>query len=191
MVDLLIDAWKQHLATLISDCWNSIAFWRSLGLILLTVVAVGIAFWKRLADWIFDQKSIEHDVALFKSADSVVNEAFLDDLLNGNLYHRWCRGKDASVLDHFCQEFSRVGNQYLHRNLKLVMGEFLQNLSSLNHFIAHNFFPVGSDDHLKLYPETIDRDRYDDYVKQLNTLTDTAWKSYLKYRATVKTKLKV
>jgi hypothetical protein len=143
----------------------------------------------------------EHDVALFRKGDATVNEAFLDNLLNGNLYNHWFERPDMRAVGHFCGDFRREENQFLDKRAADAVGELIQALSALNKFVGVNFFPSHMPNDAKrsfLHHELREshdeaqRDRYwKVLVPELNRLIDVAWESYKTYRATIKRRLMV
>ena len=191
MLDLLIGAWKQHLGAALGSWWDSVAVWRTVGLVLLAAV-VAAAKWRRhIAVWLIDRRSYEHDLAIFKKADDAVTESFLADLLNADLYNMRCSYKDIARAGHFCEDFNRIENQYLSRRLRRTMEKFRKNLSEVDYFVGKHFFAIN-DDRLKLYPERrLDDKEYAAYIKEMHALTLAAWEAYKEYRAAVKRLLKV
>lgn len=81
----------------------------------------------------------EHDVALFKKGDATVNESFLDDLLNSDLYNHWVNVPDIRKVGHFCSDFQREENQFLGRKVRKAMLETIRTLRDLNAFVGVNF----------------------------------------------------
>jgi hypothetical protein len=149
--------------------------------------------------------SREHDVALFKKGDETVNEAFLDNLLNGNLYNHWCWLSDIRTVRHFAQDFRREENQYLDRGVRRAALDAVGTLQKVDSFVGQHCFtllglPAPDPDDgiaLHLYPELRDsedqerRERYEQCARDLDDLTTAAWDAYRKYRATVRNRLKV
>lgn len=141
--------------------------------------------------------SREHDVALFKKGDATVNEAFLDALLNRDLYDQRCWLEDIRTVRHFCEDFGREENQFLDRKVRKAALNAVQKLAAVDAFVATNFFPVNDSDKLRLYPEMRHsddeklRNHYRKHAKELNALTEAAWDAYRQYRAAVRERLKV
>lgn len=140
----------------------------------------------------------EHDKTLFRKGDATVNEAFLDTLLNGNLYHLWCWVADIRPVRHFCQDSVREENQFLDRKVKRKALKAIQRLAAVDSFVATHFFTANNNaEMLRLYPEWRDsadeerRTQYWNYAKELNALTERAWEAYRTYRATVRDRLMV
>ena len=143
----------------------------------------------------------EHDVALFKKADAIVNESFLNDLLNSDLYNHWCYMRDIRAVGHFCTDSTREENQFLDKKVAKAADDAIRALSEVRSFVGKNFFMSdmpNDDDRLFLHrelresPDDVQRDRYwKVLVPELNRLTDVAWEAYKTYRATVRRRLMV
>jgi len=186
----LIDAWKQ-LTPFLQPLWDSLHLWRSLGLFLFTVVVVGLLFRRPLARWFLDERSQEHDAALFKKTEEFVSDSFLKSFLNQHLSQRICLRKDMARIPRFYEEFNRQGNQFLDDKVKRAFGDLLRTLVKVNSFVSQHFFLNTDEDRLELHPKLIDKKRYEDYIKQLNGLINLTWGGYRHYRDTVKQQLKI
>ncbi len=144
-------------------------------------------------------QSRDHDVALFRKADATVNEVFVSDLLNADLYNRWCRVPDIRALRHFCDDYRREENQFLDQKVAKAALAAVEHLDAVDSFVGRHFFSVRemNDDIIRLYPElknaddAVGRDRYRQRAEELTELTAAAWAAYREYRATVKRRLKV
>jgi hypothetical protein len=158
----------------------------------------GLLFTSRAAS---QAQAREHDVALFKKGDTTVNEVFLDDLLNSDLYNHWCNRRDIRAVGRFCTDFRRAESQFLDGRVAEAVGKAILALRQLDSFVGKNFFTSdmpNDNDRLVLHhdlrdsPNEAQRDRYwNVLVPELNTLIDTAWEAYRQYRATVKKRLMV
>ncbi len=145
-------------------------------------------------------QSREHDLALFRKGDAAVNESFLDDLLNSDLYNHWCDIDNIRAVRHFWQDFEREENRFLDRKVRKAALAAIRALHDVDSFVAKNFFMSrlpNDEGRLFLYPELREaadeeeRARYWRFASDLNTLLGTAWELYKKYRATVKKRLMV
>lgn len=166
---------------------------------------VGVLKW--LGGLLFKSRAVshaqarEHDLALFKKGDATVNESFLNDLLNSDLFNHWCLLPDIQAVGHFCTDFKRVENQFLDRKVGDAADEAIMALNVVNSFVGVNFFrshmPNDRDrlflhHELRESPDEAKRDRYwKVLVPELNRLLDEAWEAYKTYRSTVKKRLMV
>jgi len=152
-------------------------------------------------EWILRGAAREHDIALFKKGNDLIDEEFLDNLLNSNLYNHWCWLADIQRVGHFCRDFSREENQFIDRRMKKVAGETLAALCKVNEFVGRHFFislqKNQEEKSLYLYPEMRhsddpeQRSHYERHEREIDALTSDAWKVYLRYRSTVRNRLKV
>jgi hypothetical protein len=143
----------------------------------------------------------EHDVALFKKGDTTVNESFLNDLLNSDLYYHRCSGPDIRAVSRFCTACRREENRFLDEAVAGTVDQAVSTLSELFSFVGKHFFtselPNDSDRlflnrTLRESPDETQRARYwNVLVPELNALTDAAWQAYKTYRATVRKRLMV
>ncbi len=189
-MDILTDFWQQ-LAPFLQPLWDSILLWRSVGLFLLGVVIVGFLFRRPLARWLSDERSQEHDAALFRKSEEFVSDRFLESFLNQYLSQQVCLRKDIARIPRFYEEFDRQGNQFLDRKVGRTFGDLLRTLMKVNGFVTQHFFLNTDEDRLELHPKLIDKKRYDAYVKELKGLINLTWGAYRGYRDTVKQELKV
>jgi hypothetical protein len=105
----------------------------------------------------------EHDVALFKKGDVTVNEPFLHNLLNNDLFNHWCKRADILAVQYFCTDFRREENRFLDKQVSEAADDAIKTLSAVDSFVAKNFFrshvPDGRD---KLARHRESRDSEDD-----------------------------
>lgn len=143
---------------------------------------------------VLDARVRAHDEALFNRWEEAVNERFLANLLNGTLYNLWCWRKDILRVAEFCEDMVRVESEYLDEPIKSHAKTVLSLLGQVEGFVAEHFYPIGGEDdtaRLKLYPQRIEKAKYDGYVKELHALTAAAWEAYLAFRQTIKQRLKM
>lgn len=192
-MDLVIEAWREHLAPFLAPLWDSATFWRTSVLLLLTVLAVAVMFRRWLADRVLGPGTREHDVAIFTAGNQLVDEPFLDDLLNRDLYNRHCQLDDIRRVPRFVGYLRRRENQYLDRSLRRVAAGLAQRLELVDGFVRKHFFTVRHDvGRLRLYPDDlIPKAAYDKAAAELHGLIGPAWKAFIKYRAQVQRRLRV
>ena len=164
---------------------------------------VGVLKW--LGGLLFKSRAVshaqarEHDVALFRKGDATVNESFLNDLLNSDLYNHWCRYEAIRDLGHFCEDYLREENQFLDPRVRKAARKAIGKLDEVDRFVGQHFFrsPRGREGMLRLYPELREaaederRTLYQRRASELTALTGEAWRAYKEYRATVKKRLMV
>jgi hypothetical protein len=190
-MNILIDLWRQELQPWINALWESATAWRVLLLGIITLIVVALMFRTRLARWVLGLSTHEHDVAIFKAADAIADEQFLDGLLNRDVYQGRCELDDAIRLDHFTQYLARTENQYRDRVVRRVTTKLLAALAPVQRGVRAHFFPIGNSNVLKFYPDQIDEQHYRRSGEEMNAALDVAWPAFQRYRHVVKTRLTI
>ena len=108
MVDLLLDLWRQGLQPWIAPLWESARPWRVLFLGIITFMVGTFLVRRRLALRVLGLSTQGHDVAIFKAADVIANEPFLDGLLNRDVYQGRCELGDTIRLNQFTEYLART-----------------------------------------------------------------------------------
>lgn len=189
-MEILTDVWRQ-LAPYLLPLWDSLPLWRALGLALLGFFIVCYLFRIPLGRWLSDERSVEHDAALFRKSEEYVTDRFLESFLTQHLSQRRCLRKDLARIPKFHEEFNRQGNRFLDNEVGRAFADLLRMLVKVNGFVSQHFFLNTDEDRLELHPKLIEKKRYDEYVKQLDGLIDLTWGAYRSYREVVKQQLKV
>ncbi len=171
--------------------WNSLQVWRTVGLSLFALFILCLLFRKPLGRWLADDRSQKHDAGLFRKAEEIVSDVFLESFLNKQLSERVCLRKDMAQIPRLSDEFNRLGNQFLNEEVRKSFGQLLRTLVRVNSFVSQHFFQNTTEDRLELHPRLIDQRRYERYVKELNDLISRTWDVYRNYRMIVKQELKV
>ena len=206
MTDLLLDLVKRHLAPFVGNLWDSLVFWRSVGIAGVVALAAIWASRQRLAAWLLNvgerERARAHDGALFKKMDAALDEGTLDLLRNHDLYNQNISRENIYKILHFCQDFARTENEYIDRTLKDAAESFVSRLRTLERFVAQHFFPTetpGGERRSQFYPDdevgklerTLEQVKREKYIKDLNTLIDEAWEAYQRFRRSVKARLQL
>lgn len=189
-MDQLNDLWNQ-MTPYVDPWWDSLEVWRFIGLSLFALFVVSFLFRKSLGRWLSDERAQEHDAGLFKKAEELVSDAFLQSFLNKQLSERVCLRRDMARIPRLSEEFNRMGNQFLNEEVRKAFDKLLRTLVRVNSFVSQHFFQNTTEDRLELHPKLIDQRRYEGYVKELNDLISRTWAVYRDYRGTVKQELKV
>jgi hypothetical protein len=188
-VGYVVDLWERALRPWIDSLWDSLTVWRWWGLVAAALIAGLIQFRTPLARWVLGLSTRDHDVAIFKAADAIADERFLDGLLNRDVYQGRCELDDAMRLDHFTQHLARTENQYRDRALRRATTKLLAALAPVQRGVRTHFFAIEKGDVLKFYPDHIDEQRYRRSAKEMNAALNMAWPAFQRYRRVVKTRL--
>jgi len=182
-----------------ANFWDSVLFWRSLTLIIFTLVIIAFLFGKRLISFLLKPKRLAHDKDIFKHSNKLMTEAdlldFWDRLQTDDSYNTESSFKIGGFLLFFKEE----SNQYLTPILRKTSLDFVSSLNSLMIFLAQHFFvypskQTDSELHLHLYPELYERSDYDDaartryfkFQKDLDNHVTVVREKYKQYRSIVK-----
>ncbi|GEM_PF-3432575 len=205
----LIDLWKKHLSPFLSDPWESVFFWRTLALALMTIFLIGLLFRNRVVAWILKGERVEHDRQIFVKADGILTERHLLDLVASLMSLHACIAGSMHPLDRLPRFFQEEGNQYLKKRLRKASSKLVSACNALSHFVSLNFWvhPPNQgardfeDTWIRLHPElNIDtsddpsprkEDSYAQYAKQLDELCIGVTKEYRSYRALIKDALRL
>src|SRR5574341_927216 len=148
----------------------------------------------------------EHDVKIFNQSNEILTEQKLSDILNFHLLsNHSIDDDDFHMLTRWCRFFEQTGDQYLDRRINKENQELVDDLFRLTDFIGHNFFtirgqnPNNKNQYLKpdWNPERGDDPspekvaKYDEYAKELETLSKEVIKQYPEYRLAIKRILKI
>lgn len=189
-MDLLTDLWNQ-MTPYVDPWWDSLEVWRFIGLSLFALFVISFLFRRPLGRWLSDERSQQHDAGLFKKAEEIISDAFLESFLNKQLSERVCLRQDMARIPRINEEFNRLGNQFLNEEVRRAFGQLLRTLVRVNSFVSQHFFQNTTEGRLELHPKLIDQRRYERYVKELNDLISRTWDVYRNYRMIVKQELKV
>ncbi|HEX9880117.1 MAG TPA: hypothetical protein VGB25_07995 [Candidatus Binatia bacterium] len=189
-MDALNDAWSRVFPFL-RPYWDSLFLWRGVGLSLLALFVLCLLFRRPLGRWLSDDRSQQHDAALFRKSEEYVSHQFLDSFLNQQLAQRVCFRKDLTRLPRMAEEFNRMGNQFIDNEVGQAFDQLMRTLMRINGFVSQHFFQNTDEDRLELHPQLIDKKRFEGYAKDLNSLINLARGAYQNYRVTVKQQLKV
>lgn len=132
---------------------------------------------------------LEHDTALFRKLDHMASEKTVRELLNGKIFTRNIQLEDVHLLVDLIDEFQRIENLYLDKELRVQAESLVEKFVALLDIVRRTFFGV-KEGRLKFYPDRIDPQHYDAEWKELAKAIDNAWNQYKTYRITVKERLR-
>lgn len=191
MVDFLSKAWEKMVAPL----WDSIHFWRVLGLILITGAVAIWYFRKWIIRWLTNEKFLTHDRKQFREVDKILPELFTYEILVSIEAEAGIARDDSDRLHKFWLFFSLEENQFQIHELKKASAAAAKELQALSIFIARHFFPTQTDGYYRLYPDLADEGgreqaaRYNHFLDSLNERTEQARIAFRACRRAVKTRL--
>lgn len=192
----------KHLSPYIGQFWHSIIFWRSLSLVLISVLFLAIIYRKTIYKWLYRTKIVEHDTKIFKQCDEILSEIQLKNILD-------LLGRDHSYsmnsindMQNYCRFLDERQNQYLIKDIRKASNILNSSLNNLLKFLSDNFFfyPKDQNDRQCLRPYwNIDRggdaytkenrQKYEAQEKELYKYVDSIRKSYKGYRSKIKQNL--
>jgi len=203
-MDWIIDIWKENLSPFLTPLWGSLLFWRTLSLILVTLLALSFIYRNKLKEFLFNARMQEHDKRIFDMSSETLPERrlidFLDELESDDSY--W--SNDFRCIQGFLEFFRESGNQYKIKEINKKAKELLIDLKRLATFLGLQFFvhPGGQQPpniRLCLHPEmNIDRAvyvspenrlKYDKIQDELYDKCKKVRKKYQSYRESVKSRL--
>jgi hypothetical protein len=148
----------------------------------------------------------EHDTKIFNQSSEILTEQKLTDIASfGLLSKHAIRDDDYFILTRWCRFFDQTGNHYLNRKIHRANQKLVNSLSQLTDFIGLNFFTIiGQNPNNKFQylkpdwnPDYADEPspekvvKYDEYAKELESLTVKVVQHYIAYRLAVKRSLKI
>jgi len=158
MIEGLLDLWLRHLGPAADAAWRSLVFWRTIALILATLVVLAFLFRKRLRDFFLAPTRRAHDTDIFKRAENLLDEATLQDCLDC-LGQYMYRQKHSAALHRYRSFMAKAGNQYLLRYIRKEAMSLQARLDELTAFMGKHFFCYpdrqdgGPETSYYLYPE--------------------------------------
>ncbi len=198
MRDYLISAWEKHLGPIIDPLWESVIFWRSVSLIILTVILFAYLFRYKLKALIFKTQYLEHDKNIFTQADGIMAENNIVECLNRLQNDASLLGSMLEKIQSFMEFLNQESNQYLTAKTQKATIKLIRSLAILTDFTAQNFFLQGEMIKIQLYQLYPDLrhnasieniQRYDKFRQQLDSYADTVRNKYKEYRSVVKQNL--
>ena len=152
------------------------------------------------------KQSNKHDTKIFNQSNEILTEQKLSDITQFHLLgNHSIKDSDYSALTEWCRFFEQTGNQYLDKRINRENQRLVDALFRLTDFIGYNFFTIkgqnsqNKNQYLKPdwnpqrgedpTPEKIAK--YDEYAKELETLTKETLKHYAEYRLSIKRVLKI
>ena len=137
-------------------------------------------------------QDLEHDIANFKTLDSIANEGLVDDLLNQRIYTSTFKIEDDALIANLIEKLMRIENRYLDKTLRTLAETLAHELDALLIHVRQTFWRVGGkEEWLKFRPDPIDPKVRDKEWKELCDKIDSAWTAYKSYRTAIKETLRV
>jgi hypothetical protein len=143
-----------------------------------------------------------HDERLFRQADELLQERFLQEFLNQLQSDDSYWISSASRIDTFRGTFTETGNQFIDTGLSEKLRLLIEGLDALLVFLARTFFVYPEQQHyaddtrLCMFPElNVDRAgpgtaesmrKYDKFQAELDKLSGDVRAAYAQYRLAVK-----
>jgi hypothetical protein len=177
--------------------WDNTGFWRWTALVVISELIAILAGRDLLSQWIFQSRYYAHDLNKFKESNQIMDEQVFMSYIS-TLYHSNSMYLSVGVkIDDWCAFISRKENEYLTRKIRLKVDAFYRILTDIGSFTAKHFFTPtrGNIDRVSLYPDpkttSEERQRYENYEKELQRLIQKALAIYADYRGEVKKSLQV
>ena len=176
----------------------------------ITLVAIGL-FYHVLSRKIEIQESIttkkeqdakrsEHDIEVFNRTNGIMDETALKNILDWIGTDHSYESEQISIIDSYYHEAREHKNSYLHTEIEANKQEVINSLGRLRSFLSLNFFVYPKEQvqarRFCLYPKfNMDRggfptpeqsQTYDEKAKEMFSLIDSTYQSYVNYRLSVK-----
>jgi hypothetical protein len=145
---------------------------------------------RQLWNWVRSRLGLirEHDVAIFKKLDAILDEPGVDKILNHSIHTSYLQVEEKKRLLMLVENLQRVENQYLQSVVRLRAEELAWEREQLLGIIDKTFGSVRPG-YLGFRPDPIDPTVYDVEWNVLNKKLETAWSAYRAYRSAVKERL--
>jgi hypothetical protein len=204
MIDRIIDWLIANFEAYLNPLWDSTFFWRSLSLILLSLVALVFVNRGRIVEIYARQVRKEHDREIFRKSNEILNENQLEDFLENLSWDHSFYSDDLNALNNFRTFFSGQGNQYIDRKLQRASLLLAKTLKEMNDFLRVSFFyyPENQDSNNKqfcMYPHLnvdrigtgvpFERKKYNEASRKLTKLMFRTKLRYNQYRRLIKQRL--
>jgi len=198
MAEQFLELWLRHFGVATAEAWGSVVLWRTVALVLATLVVLAFVFRKRIRALLLTPERRAHDAGVFRRADSILTEATLQDYfycLNTNLMYY---DRHSRALREYLSFAAKVSNEYLDQGVRKAAEDLRGRLDELTDFTGQHFFvhpPVQVGDSPRtfyLYPDLrwsekpADRAFFEQHEHELYDLVDRANATYRCFRGAVK-----
>ena len=197
MGDILGSLWLKHIAPVARSLWESTVFWRSLTLLIFTVLFLAYVFREQLRSLLLRAARREHDKEIFDRSNEIMDEDFLTEylyLLETDI--PWDRAYTQKMRD-FYYFFALESNKYLSPRLRNACNKLCDALKDLDDFLVLNTFPVYNRPEAQQVPvewksgTEEERKRWNQTQSEITERTKKVGDTYKYYRSAVKSILVV
>ena len=172
--------------------------------IIIILVFIVLLIFKSRSQNKASTEQIEHDRNIFRSADQVMSEDDMRDLLEQLMTDYSYRIEQARKPRDFIFFFNNVGNQYMSKQIQNQAISLATSVASLIEFLTNSFFVYPESQglgniRLCLYPELDpsragtgsqeDRERFRDERQELENRVHAVYDHYRLYREKIKAAL--
>ena len=190
---------------LVDNIWNSLVFWRIIGIVLILSIALVIKFRKNIIFLILTKNGTQHDSDIFNKSNAILSERKLADILNWLQTNKFYFDDQSSDIKGYLMFFEEEGNQFISKSLLRKSKLLQESMNKLFDFLVQHFFSepssIQSSANFKyfLYPEldpgrhtrvpAEDAKIYFSCLKQLDEIINDVRIAYREYRIAVKKQL--
>src|ERR1039458_4176962 len=112
-MEYIVQLWEKHLEPFFSPLWDSLVLWRTLSLVLLTVVVLAFLYRQKILHWLSQQKYKEHDCDIFNRGDEILPEQKIYDALDTLEAEHASQDEDFRRMLRFEGFYDLEANRYL------------------------------------------------------------------------------
>lgn len=163
----------------------------------IPIFSFGLGFWSK--QYIDSKKrKVEHDITVFRTLDAIANEDEMMSVYYGarSNYHI---GKSRKNFYQFLIEAQKASNNFIYKNIEKQKIKLIVAIDELLKYYATEGLPTRNGDQ-SINPASMDMTPYSDHdrirfeqevMPKSDKLADEFKTTFLKYRNTIKMKLKV
>lgn len=144
MIEMLREAWGKLLGPAAEALWTSLSFWRLLALVLVTAIAVLVAYRQRILDYFINrQERRTHDREVFQPLAALLSEERLRAEIDIRFFNDRTSIGFQTDLEEFLEKSGLAGNRFLDRRCQRAMNELRSSIDKLLAFINREFDAVS------------------------------------------------
>lgn len=205
-MEKLTIVWNDQVLEFFSFLWESIIFWRSLGLFFLGALILVLIFKDSIQRSLLQEDANKHDKEIFRLFDLMMTEVKLNEILNLLEKKHFYDEKSGGYINKFRDSLKEESKQYVNVKIKKSAIALSSSITLLGEFIDKNFvtFPDGYDNGTSpagRYPnpeidgggnkEGKKENKFADFDEELKILINSLRNKYQKYRNSIKQNLHI
>lgn len=132
--------WTDSVLPILDWLWNSVALWRTLGLISTAIILLAVLFRGTIKSLLFKREGLSHDMDIFKRSHKILEEPHLQFILDKLHTDDSCFTEDIRTIENFYYFFQDSSNHFNNKLLQKSVETVLEYIDDLRKYIAQNFF---------------------------------------------------